>query len=159
MHFDSFGRHLKKNKMRKINTPVLLANILTALAFFAHTFGGDMEINSIQPSVGIDNWAEKQQIWTMVRCGWHWISFDLLFASIALALVNFSNFFDHRKGVLQLLSFYFFGYTIVWLFVLLISDSFPDNFLKLGQWMLLATISGLIYYGTKRENVSGKQLV
>ncbi len=124
--------------MRKISTPILLANILTALAFLAHTFGGDMEITSIQPAITINNWAEKQQIWTMARCGWHWISF--------------TNYFDNKKTILQLLSFYFFGYAIVWLVVLLISNSFPSNFLKLGQWMLLFTISGLIYYGTKKQN-------
>jgi hypothetical protein len=138
--------------MRKISTPILLANILTALAFLAHTFGGDMEITSIQPAITINNWAEKQQIWTMARCGWHWISFDLLFASIALALINFTNYFGNKKTILQLLSFYFFGYAIVWLVVLLISNSFPSNFLKLGQWMLLLTISGLIYCGMKKEN-------
>jgi hypothetical protein len=138
--------------MRKISTPILLANILTALAFLAHTFGGDMEITSIQPAITINNWAEKQQIWTMARCGWHWISFDLLFASIALALINFTNYFDNKKTILQLLSFYFFGYAIVWLVVLLISNSFPGNFLKLGQWMLLFTISGLVYYGMKKQN-------
>lgn len=138
--------------MRKISTPILLANILTALAFLAHTFGGDIEIISIQPTITTNNWAEKQQIWTMARCGWHWISFDLLFASIALALINFTNYFENKKTILQLLSFYFFGYAIVWLVVLLISNSFPGNFLKLGQWMLLLTISGLIYYGTKKQN-------
>lgn len=138
--------------MKKINISILLANILTGLAFLAHTIGGDIEINSIQPAMNINNWAEKQQIWTMARCGWHWISFDLLFASIALALVNFTNFFDNKKTILQLLSCYFFGYAIVWLLLILISNSFPDNFLKLGQWMLLLTISGLIYYGTKKQN-------
>jgi hypothetical protein len=142
----------RKNNMRKINTPILLANILTGLAFLAHTFGGDIEINSIQPAININNWTEKQQIWTMARCGWHWISFDLLFASIALALINFTNYFDNKKTILQLLSFYFFGYAIVWLLVLLISNSFPYNFLKLGQWILLLTISGLIFYGTKKQN-------
>ncbi|WP_205728675.1 hypothetical protein [Flavobacterium sp. GT3P67] len=138
--------------MKKINISILFANILTGLAFLAHTIGGDIEINSIQPAININNWAEKQQIWTMARCGWHWISFDLLFASIALALVNFTNFFDNKKTILQLLSCYFFGYAIVWLLLILISNSFPDNFLKLGQWMLLLTISGLIYYGTKKQN-------
>lgn len=138
--------------MRKINISILIANILTGLAFFAHTFGGDIEINSIQPAISIDNWAEKQQIWTMARCGWHWISFDLLFASIALTLVNFTNIFDSKKTILQLLSFYFFGYAIVWLLIILISNSFPYNFLKLGQWILLLTISGLICYGAKKQN-------
>lgn len=135
--------------MRKINTPILLANILTGLAFFAHTFGGDIEIRSIQPMINTENWAEKQQIWTMTRCGWHWISFDLLFASVALFMINFTNFFDNKKAVLKLLSFYFFGYAIVWLIVILISQSFPNNFLNLGQWILLLTIGGLTKYGAK----------
>jgi hypothetical protein len=138
--------------MRKISIPILFANILTGLAFLAYTFGEDIEINSIQPAININNWAEKQQIWTMARCGWHWISFDLLFASIALALINFTNYFDNKNTILQLLSFYFFGYATVWLLVLFISNSFPYNFLKLGQWILLLTISGLIYYGTKKQN-------
>ena len=136
--------------MTKLNVPILLASVLTTLAFFAHTFGGDIELRMIQPEVGINNWAEHQQIWTMARCGWHWISFDLLLASIALILVNFTNFFESKKTVLQILSFYFLGYAIVWIVILLISKSFPDNFLKLGQWILLLTISGLIYYGNKK---------
>lgn len=137
--------------MKKINIPILLANILTVLAFVAHTIGGDLEISTFEPSTHTDHWAEKQQIWTMIRCGWHWISFDLLFASIALALVNFSKFFEQPKSILQLLSLYFFGYAIVWILILLISKSFPYNFLQLGQWMLLLTISGLLYYGSKKK--------
>ena len=138
--------------MKKINIPILLANILTGLAFLAHTIGGDIEINSIQPALNINNWVVKQQIWTMARCGWHWISFDLLFASIALTLINFTNYFEHKKTILQLLSLYFFGYAIVWFVVILISQSFPNNFINLGQWLLLLTIGGLIKYGTKKLN-------
>lgn len=139
--------------MNKVNIPILLATILTILAFFAHTIGGDMEVQMMQPELGSTNWAENQQIWTMVRCGWHWISFDLLFASVGLMLVNFTNFFDNKRTVLQILSFYFLGYAIVWILILLISKPFPDNFLKLGQWILLLTISGLIYYGNKKLTI------
>lgn len=141
----------KRNEMRKINIPILLANILTGLAFLAHTIGGDIELTSILPAININNWAEKQQIWTMARCGWHWISFDLLLASIALSLINFTNYFENKKTILQLLSLYFFGYAIVWFVVILISPSFPNNFITLGQWMLLLTIGGLIKYGTKKH--------
>ncbi|MBO9699989.1 MAG: hypothetical protein J7604_07245 [Sporocytophaga sp.] len=76
----------------------MIANVLTGLAFIAHTFVGDMEISSIQPAVTITNWNEKQEIWTMARCGWHWISFDLLCATVTLALVNFTNFFKNKKN-------------------------------------------------------------
>jgi hypothetical protein len=137
--------------MKKINIPILVANILTGLAFLAHTIGGDIELTSIQPILSIDGWVEKQQIWTMARCGWHWISFDLLLASVALTLINFTNYFENKKTILQLLSLYFLGYAIIWFIVILISTSFPNNFLNLGQWILLSTIGGLIKYGTKKH--------
>lgn len=137
-------------EMNKPNVPILIATILTTLAFFAHTFGGDIELRMIQPESDITNGEQNQQIWTMARCGWHWISFDLLFASVGLILVNFTNFFENKRTVLQILSFYFLGYAIVWVLILLISRSFPDNFLKLGQWILLLTISGLIFLGNKK---------
>ncbi|MEO0341098.1 MAG: hypothetical protein AAF242_18030, partial [Bacteroidota bacterium] len=63
------------------------------------------------------------------------------------ALINFTDFFEHEKTILQLLSIYFLGYGIVWLITITISKSFPQNYLKLGQWLLLFGISALIYFG------------
>ncbi len=131
-----------------MNTPILIANILTLLAFFIHAFIGDRELKSIEPNTGTDNWITKQEKWTMARCGWHWVSFDLLFASVGLALINFTNFFDNEKTLLQILTIYFLGYTIAWAFTIVISKQFPKIYFKLGQWILLLLISGLIYYGT-----------
>ena len=138
--------------MRKINIAILFANLLTGLASLMHAFVGDTELIWIEPAASEINWAEKQQIWTMVRCGWHWISFDLLFASISLGVVNFTNYFGHRKTFFQIMSFYFLGYAVVWICVILVSRSFPNHFLQLGQWLLLLVISGFIYYGASREN-------
>jgi uncharacterized membrane protein len=131
-----------------MNIPILIANILTLLAFVIHAFMGDRELKIIQPSTDIDKWAEKQEKWTMARCGWHWISFDLLFASFGLALINFTDYFDNEKTLLQILTIYFLGYSIIWVLTIIISKKFPKNYLKLGQWFLLLLISGLIYYGT-----------
>jgi hypothetical protein len=131
-----------------MNTLILIANSLTLLAFFVHTFMGDQELKVIQPPIGSDQWAEKQEKWTMARCGWHWISFDLLFASVVLALINFTDYFANEKVLLQLLAVYFLGYAIVWLLTIVISRPFPKRYLKLGQWVLLFLISGLIYAGT-----------
>ena len=130
-----------------MNIPILVANILTLLAFFIHTFMGDKELKIIQSAEYSDNWSNKQEKWTMARCGWHWVSFDLLFASIGLALINFTDFFDNEKTLLQIIAVYFFGYAIVWAITIYISKPFEKNFLKLGQWILLLIISGLIYYG------------
>ena len=127
---------------------ILIANILTLLAFLIHTFVGDKELKVNEPSTDTDNWITKQEKWTMARCGWHWVSFDLLFASIGLAIINFTDYFDNEKTLLQILSLYFLGYAMAWGFTILISKKFQKNYLKLGQWMLLLSISGLIYLGT-----------
>lgn len=130
-----------------MNIPLLIANILTLLAFFAHTFVGDGELKIIQPALDETDWVNKQEKWTMARCGWHWISFDLLFASVGLALINFTDFFDNEKMLLQILTFYFGGYALIWIITVFISKSFSRNYLKLGQWFLLLVISVLIYWG------------
>ncbi len=126
---------------------ILLANILTLLAFIIHTFIGDRELKLLEPEAGLDEKNEKLEKWTMARCGWHWISFDLLFATIGLALINFTSFFNDEKILLQILSIYFLGYALVWVLTIAISKTFEKNYLKLGQWILLLVISGLIYFG------------
>jgi hypothetical protein len=136
-----------KQNRKKMIIPILIANILTLLAFAIHTFLGDKDLKVNEPTEEIDKKYQKREKWTMARCGWHWISFDLLFASIGLGLINFTNYFDNEKTLLQILTIYFLGYAIVWTLTIAISKQFPKNFLKLGQWILLLVISGLIYLG------------
>lgn len=131
-----------------MNAVILIANALTLLAFVIHTFVGDQELKVNEPVAGNDENFQKREKWTMARCGWHWVSFDLLFATIGLGLINFTNYLDNEKIVLQILTLYFFGYAVVWAFTIAISKQFPKNYLKLGQWILLLLISGLIYFGT-----------
>lgn len=128
-------------------TTILIANILTFLAFILHTFVGDKELKINEPNEGADEDFQRREKWTMARCGWHWVSLDLLFATIGLALINFTNYFDNEKTLLQILTIYFLGYAVFWIVTIVISKQFPKNYLKLGQWMLLLIISGLIYLG------------
>jgi len=130
-----------------MNISILIANILTLLAFFIHMFMGDKELKVLQPPDNAEDFVNKQEKWTMVRCGWHWISLDLLFASIGLAVINFTNYLDCETTLLKIISIYFLGYAIVWIIVILISKKFDKNFIKLGQWILLLAISCLIYFG------------
>lgn len=108
---------------------------------------GDKELKTIEPENENGEKYLKREKWTMARSGWHWISFDLLFATIGLGLINFTGFLGSEKLLLQILAIYFLGYGIVWLIGITISQSFPKNYLKLGQWILLWLISGLIYWG------------
>lgn len=130
-----------------MNIPILIASILTLFAFLIHTFIGDRELKLIQPLPENDGERIKQEKWTMARNGWHWISFDLLLATIGLFLINFTNYLENERQLLQILVVYFLGYGIVWLIGIAISKPFPWNYLKLGQWMLLWLIGGLIYLG------------
>jgi hypothetical protein len=67
----------------------------------------------------------------MARCGWHWGLFDLLFASIAPGVINFTEFFDNEKILLQILKIYFSGYEVDWTLITAISKQYPKNHLKL----------------------------
>ena len=62
-----------------------------------------------------------------------------------IKLINSDNF---EKTLLQILTIYFLCYSIVWALTIAISKQFPKNYLKLGQWILLLLITGLIYFGT-----------
>ena len=84
----------------------------------------------------------------MTRCGWHWVSFDLLFISIGLTLINFTDFISEQRLILQIMSVYLLGNGVFWFVTILISRKFPKNFLKLGQWMLLLLLALLTHLGS-----------
>ena len=127
-----------------MNIPLVIANLLCLLAFGAHTFIGDKEMRSLEPE---ETEGDKRQFWTQARAGWHMVSFDLLFATIALSLINLSDWIKDETFLLQILMIYFIGYGVFWLMGLLISKSFPKNLLKLGQWALLWGIAALVWWG------------
>lgn len=130
-----------------MNIFILIANILVFLAFVVHTFVGDKELKINEPDIINEKDFIKREKWTMARCGWHWVSWDLLMASVGLFLLNFTDFFTDKITVLQILICYFLGYAFVWICTIFISKIFPKNYLKLGQWILLLLISLFLYLG------------
>lgn len=130
-----------------MNAWTLIANAVVFLSFVVHTFVGDKELKVNEPEKQDPSFSKKIEKWTMARCGWHMVSFDLLFASIGLALVNFTDVIKDELFVLSVISIYFLSYSIVWLLVIIISKPFASNYLKLGQWLLLLAISFLTYMG------------
>lgn len=128
-----------------MNILLLIANILTFCACLIHTFVGDREIKLLRPTQDPDPDIKQVEVWTMARCGWHWVSYDLLLASLGMSIINFTDLLDNETQLLYILSIYFFGYAFVWLLVIIFTRSFPGNFVKLGQWMLLLLIGGLTY--------------
>lgn len=131
-----------------MSIPLLIANVLAFAAFLIHAFMGDREIHILEPSGEMDQETQVREKWTMARSGWHWVSVDLLLASIGLALINFTSFLISEKQLLHILTVYFMAYGMVWLLTITISKSFPGNYLRLGQWILLWIIGGLTFWAS-----------
>lgn len=128
-----------------MSIPLSIAVLLCGGAFFIHTFAGDKELQQIKPD-SKDVIAERT--WIMSRCGWHWISLDLLLATTALVYFGWlqDDFqVSARTFLFYGLTVYFGGYAIVWLFTIVISPATPKRYLVLGQWMLLLAISLAIF--------------
>lgn len=127
-----------------MNAALLAANALVLLTFIAHTFWGDKEYRILEP---IDGSTDHQEKWTMGRGAFHIVSADFLLAFIGLTLINFTEHVKEKSLILTLLSAYFFAYGLAFLLTLIISKKFKNSFFKLGQWLLLFAIAGLIYWG------------
>ncbi len=128
-----------------MNTEILMANVLVFLTFIVHTFGGDREYKRIKPEQNNISMVEK---WIMGRGAFHIVSADFLLSTIGLTLVNFTNYFNDEKLILNILAIYFLAYGLAFLITLIISCKLPNSFMKLWQWLLMFLISGLIYFGT-----------
>jgi hypothetical protein len=127
-----------------MNLALLAANALVLLTFVAHTFWGDKEYKILEP---VDGSTDHREKWTMGRGAFHIVSADFLLAFIGLTLINFTEHVKEKSLILTLLSIYFFAYGLAFLLTLIISKKFKNNFLKLGQWLLLFAIAGLIFWG------------
>ena len=127
-----------------MNLALLAANALVLLTFVAHTFWGDKEYRILEP---VDGSTDHQEKWTMGRGAFHIVSADFLLAFIGLTLINFTEHVKEKSLILTLLSAYFFAYGLAFLLTLIISKKFKNSFFKLGQWLLLFAIAGLIYWG------------
>lgn len=124
---------------------ILIANVLVFVAFIAHTIWGDKDLRLLEPSDENENRSKLQEKWMQTRAGWHWVSFDLLFVSVALFLVNFTDWVPHEKFLIQLIMLYLFGWGLAWLIALIISKNLPNRLFKLGQWILVWLIGFILY--------------
>lgn len=128
-----------------MNVILIIANALVLFTFVIHTFGGDRKYRKIEPTP--DSPHRFRIFWTMGRGAFHIVSIDFLFASIGLAVINFTGYFKDTKLVLNLLALYFLGYGIAFLITLINSRKFQNSYLKMWQWLLMLVIAGLVYWG------------
>jgi cbb3-type cytochrome oxidase subunit 1 len=84
----------------------------------------------------------------MGRGAFHIVSIDFLFASIGLATINFTDYFEDTNLLLHLLALYFLGYGVAFLVTLIMSRKFENIYCKMWQWILMLVNLGLIYMGS-----------
>lgn len=126
-----------------MNIVIFISGIFSLLGCFIHIFFGDKDIVSLKPSED----QKKIKKWIKTRCGWHWISFDLLAFGILLIIISTTEIFKQENMLLLLSGLYFLGYSLVWLMVILIERK-PKNFVfELKQWIYLLIIGCLIFWG------------
>ncbi len=129
-----------------MNIPLLIAGVLSLLAFFAHSIAGDNEYRALKPIEEAP--AKNKETWVQARSGWHWVSVDLLLSSIVLLLMATTELIEAEPEISLLLSIYFFVCGAVWLGTVLLSKTSNKQILVLGQWIFCFLMSGLIYAGT-----------
>jgi hypothetical protein len=131
-----------------MNTPLIILTILAGISFFIHTFIGDRDLKIIEPADDPDDNYKMRKAWTVSRAGWHWISADLLFLTVGLYLINFTEYFKGQEVfLLNIMFFYFLTCAVFFLLSIIISKQFPKNYFRILQWFLLLIMAGLTYWG------------
>ena len=97
-----------------MNIIILIAGILSLLAFLAHVFVGDREYIQLMPSP--ESTEKTRDTWVQARSGWHWLSVDLLLSGLLLILIATGSFIQPASQILLLLCIYFFvtGIFVLW---------------------------------------------
>ncbi len=85
-----------------MNITILIAGVLALLAFFIHSFIGDKEYRALIPDK--ETVAKNKDTWVQVRCGWHWVSVDLLITGIILLLMATTEIIQAKAEISLLLS-------------------------------------------------------
>ncbi len=119
-----------------------LAGLLTAVATVVHAIVGALEFRHFKPAE--DN-TTAQQSWTQSLAGWHWVSFDLAFATIGFLMIGFADWIEDESQLLKIAALYFAGTGFGWLVTITVGGKPVKNrFVVLGQWIfcwIIATVA------------------
>lgn len=127
-----------------MNVPVVVAGVLTLLAFPVHTFVGGSEFRWLAPK---DDSPRAGTVRAQTIAGWHWVSVDLLLAGLLLLWIGLSRPLVEDMLLLGL-SGYFAVLGATWLGVAVWSArGRPARVLELGQWILCLVLAALAWAG------------
>ncbi len=123
--------------------PFLISNITIVLLFVGHLYYGDKEIKRIEPRDSSVN----QGLWTLARVAWHWVSWDLLFIAILMALVNFTGVFSGNEAIVQkIIAVYIIGVSVSWTITTCISRPCEKKFVMFIPAALIILSIGILAF-------------
>lgn len=135
-----------KGEIDGMNNLILIAGILSLIAFFVHAFVGDKEYKQLKPASDCE--GKVRDTWVQVRSGWHWVSADLFLSGVLLIILAVSSCIQAKQEVLLLLCIYYFVTGVVWLSTVFLSRNNSKQLFVLGQWIFCFMMSALIYCGS-----------
>ena len=136
-----------------MNYQLAIAGGLTALALFAHLFGGIRELLSVEPAKLTDkeklaNFETLDRHWVLSMCAFQLVTIDLLALSALLFLLAYTDFFVQNQLIGFSLAAFYFLWGCAWLVQLFTLRRKSIDYLLLGQWFFWFACSALIYWGS-----------
>jgi hypothetical protein len=135
----AFSSHITMNIL------VLLASILTFVAFLVHAIQGSRELPELDPQS--ESPDQKSDSWVQSVAGWHWVSVDLLLSAFLMGLIALTDLIPFEQGLSLILAIYFAVNGVAWLLIVLLNKKSNAQVLKLGQWIFCFLVAGLLVLG------------
>ena len=124
-----------------MSVPFLIAALLATVAFLGHGLGGELrKLKDLQGTSLPD--TDKLEL----RAAWHVVTLTLLWSSITLFVVAFSDFIEHPDTVGEFIALLFFGYSLIWAWI--VATTRVTMLLRLPQWIVALGVAGFSWWGT-----------
>ncbi len=135
-----------------MNLPILVAGVLTFVAFLGHITLGYQESLRVDPRLHKQAALASQPVdlhWTQMMGAWQMVTIDLVVISALLFALAATSLVPSPRTVATGIAVLFALWGVAWLLQLLLLKRETMDYLKLGQWLLWLVNAGLIYWGAQ----------
>jgi FtsH-binding integral membrane protein len=123
-----------------MNEQFLVAGMLSSLACLANGFWAELTILK-----RLQETSMPQTGRVALRGVWHLLTVALLWSAVTLFVLSFSDFVEHPNTVAKFISVSFFGFALVWSFLVAIERL--NYLVLLPQWVVAVAIAAVTWWG------------
>ncbi len=128
-----------------MNWPILIAALLSAILFVAHTFFGTRQTWSTHPPAQ-DGWHQHRN-WHQAVAAWHLVTADLLLLAALQFALAFRTDWTFRKEAALFVAAFYGLWALLWLLNFGITRGAHRFFWGLPQWMFFLANAVLMLWG------------